>query len=81
MTARNFATPPETLNHGGKPRHVGVEIEFGSVSTQAAAEKVHDLFGGRLEKEDQHRFHVRGTDLGDFLIEAGNSHVIWTSPA
>ena len=75
MTAHSFATPPETLNHEGKPRHVGVEIEFGSVSTQVAAEKVHDLFGGRLEQEDQHRYHVRGTGLGDFLIELDSQYV------
>ena len=56
MTSNSFVTPPETLNHEGKPRHVGVEIEFGSVSTRDAAEKVHALFGGRLEREDQHRY-------------------------
>lgn len=75
MTAHTFATPPETLNHEGKPRHVGVEIEFGSVSTLAAAEKVHALFDGRLEREDQHRYHVRGTTLGDFLIELDSQYV------
>ncbi len=75
MTANDFATPPETLNHEGKPRHVGVEIEFGSVSTLAAAEKVHALFGGRLEREDQHRYHVCGTRLGDFLIELDSQYV------
>lgn len=75
MTANDFATPPKTLNHEGKPRHVGVEIEFGSVSTLAAAEKVHALFGGRLEREDQHRYHVCGTRLGDFLIELDSQYV------
>lgn len=75
MTSNTFFTPPETLNHEGKPRHVGVEIEFGSVSTRDAAEKVHALFGGRLEREDQHRYHVRGTGLGDFLIELDSQYV------
>ncbi len=75
MTAHSFATPPETMNHEGKPRHVGVEIEFGSVSTLAAAEKVHALFGGRLEREDQHRYHVCDTRLGDFLIELDSQYV------
>jgi len=63
------------MNHEGKPRHVGVEIEFGSVSTLAAAEKVHALFGGRLEREDQHRYHVCDTRLGDFLIELDSQYV------
>jgi hypothetical protein len=75
MPSHSFATPPETLNHEGKPRHVGVEIEFGSVSTRAAAEKLHALFDGRLEQEDQHRFHLRGTSLGDFLIELDSQYV------
>jgi hypothetical protein len=75
MTSHTFATPPETLNHEGKPRHVGVEIEFGSVSTQDAAEKVHALFGGNLEREDQHRCRVRSTGLGDFLIELDSQYV------
>lgn len=81
MTSSSFATPPETLNFEGKPRHVGVEIEFGSVSTQAAADKVHALFGGKLEQEDQHRFHLRDTGLGDFLIELDSQYVHRVSDA
>ena len=30
---------------------------------------VRDLFGGELEAASQHKIHVRGTDVGDFLVE------------
>lgn len=75
MAIDNFAEPPDTLNYEGNPRRVGVEIEFGSVSTETAAHQVHELFGGELEQEDQHRFHIVGTRFGDFLIELDSQYV------
>lgn len=75
MTFHTLAKPPDTLNHAGNPRQIGVEIEFGSVSTESAAQQVHELFGGQLEKEDRHRFHVRNTSFGDFLIELDSQYV------
>lgn len=61
--------PPRLLNPDGRPRRVGVEIEFAALSASAAAMQVQDLFGGRIEEEDPHRFHVRRTRLGDFTCE------------
>lgn len=75
MIARQFTTPPHTLNFEDKPRHVGVEIEFGSVSTGDAARKVQAMFGGELRQEDQHRFHVRDTSMGTFLVELDTQYV------
>ena len=82
MTSRPLKAPPLELNFEGQPRHVGVEIEFGSVSTAEAASKVHQLFGGDLECEDRHRYHIRNTAYGDFMVELDLQYVhgdVWWS--
>lgn len=63
------AAPPRTLSHAGRERRVGVEIEFAAVSARQGAEIVQGLFGGRVREEDPHRFHVEGSELGDFTCE------------
>ena len=70
-----FARPPYMLNYDGNPRHVGVEIEFGSVSARDAAVQVQAQFGGQIEREDEHRLHIRGTELGDFVSELDLQYV------
>jgi hypothetical protein len=61
--------PPRRTNFKGEPRHVGVEIEFTSLSVRESAQKVQMLFGGNMQEEDPHRFHLLGTSLGDFTCE------------
>lgn len=61
--------PPRRLTPEGRPRHVGVELEFAAVSARKGAELVKELFGGRIEKEDPHRFHIPDTALGRFTCE------------
>ena len=61
--------PPRQTNYRGAPRHVGVEIEFASLSVRESAAKVQAMFGGTTEEEDPHRFHIRATALGDFTCE------------
>ena len=75
MSSRPLKLPPFDLNHQGRPRHVGIEIEFGSVSTGEAAAKVHQLFGGDLQREDRHRYHIRDTAYGDFVVELDSQYV------
>jgi hypothetical protein len=48
---------------------VGLEIEFGGISARDGAGMVRKLFGGTIEMEDEHRFHIRDTELGDFVSE------------
>jgi hypothetical protein len=75
MTRYTFARPPHILNHEGNPRRVGIEIEFGSVSTEVAAKHVQQLFDGDLQEDDRHRFHIHNTRLGDFLVELDSQYV------
>lgn len=66
---RMFETPPDTTTSLGRPRRVGVELEFGGMTCASAAEVVRDLFGGEVRREHRYRYRVRGTTLGDFRIE------------
>ncbi len=69
MRRRKMRMPPRHLNHHGKERRVGVELEFASISARACAEIVRQCYGGTIEEEDPHRLYVRGTGFGDFTCE------------
>lgn len=61
--------PPQPLTRDGRPRKVGVEIEFAEVEVAPAADLVASLFGGRPERRDDYRYEVVGTRFGDFMVE------------
>ncbi|MGJ3258454.1 MAG: amidoligase family protein [Rhodospirillales bacterium] len=61
--------PPKTTNDAGEPRRIGVEIEFGGLDLDRAAELVEQTFGGRIERPSPHVRKVTGTGIGDFEIE------------
>lgn len=63
------AEPPVTTAEAGKPRRVGVEIEFAGLDVPAAADLVHDHFGGRISRADHHRLIIEGTEFGAFTVE------------
>ena len=67
MTKRH--EPPKGTNDSGKPRRIGVEIEFGGLDLQAAARLVQKIFGGRVKQVNPHKLVVAGTGIGDFGIE------------
>ncbi len=61
--------PPKLNNSDGKPRRVGVEIEFGGLNVRTTSALVADVFGGTREVCSAHRHMVTGTPIGDFEIE------------
>ena len=63
------AVPPRTRTPEGRPRRVGVELEFAAVSAREGARHVQHLFGGHIEESDPHRYRISGTALGDFVSE------------
>jgi hypothetical protein len=69
----NFLTqvsePPQQDTATGAPRRVGVEVEFANVTAADSARIVQDAFGGKIVREDAHRFHVEDTEFGDFTCE------------
>lgn len=69
MTLKVLVRPPRMKSHDGAMRRIGVEIEFAALSAEKGAHEVQRLLGGSIVQEDRHRFHVRGTSLGDFVCE------------
>jgi hypothetical protein len=61
--------PPRCHGPDGKPRRVGVELEFTGPDCRTVAGIARDLFGGRLEERDAYCFRVEGSELGDLTIE------------
>lgn len=80
-TRSKLRLPPRRENFEGKPRRVGVEIEFAAVSAERAAQRVAALYGGEAEREDSHRYHIKGTRLGDFLVELDTQYAHRTGGA
>lgn len=69
------SAPPLTENWQGEPRHVGVEIEFATVSPRQAAECVQEIFGGEITIRTPHRLEVTGTSHGNFLVELDSQYI------
>lgn len=70
-----FHALPSRLTVDGRPRLVGVEIEFTRLSERKAAECLQALLGGTVEEEDPHAFRLMGSRLGDIGIELDMRHV------
>lgn len=69
------APPPRALTPEGRPRRIGVELEFAAVSAAEGARLVADLFGGRIVEADPHRFRIEDTRLGDFVSELDSQYL------
>ncbi len=67
--------PPILRRADGKPRQVGIEIEFLGLSARASAEVLARGFGGTITMEDPHAFRILGTALGDIAVETDLRHV------
>jgi hypothetical protein len=63
------------LTVDGRPRLVGVEIEFTHLSERKAAECLQALLGGTVEEEDPHAFRLMRSRLGDIGVELDMRHV------
>ena len=70
----DLRAPPETRTRAGDTRRVGIEIEFATITAADGARIVQGMFGGTIAEEDAHRFHIEGTDLGDFTCELDTQH-------
>lgn len=63
-----FELPPSLTNADDEERSVGVEIEFGGLGAEPAAQLVQKVLGGNLLKHNPNAFEVEGTALGDFTV-------------
>lgn len=64
-----YAMPPRLLKADGKPRRVGVEVEFGRITAFDAATALAGALGGGVTAEDPHAYHLVGTAIGDLRVE------------
>ncbi len=69
--------PPRLVDDEGKPRAVGVEIEFAGMELEEACRIVVKLFGGTPVRDNEYQMRVQGTSLGDFNVEI-DSHTLKT---
>lgn len=67
--SRHLRLPPRRMNFEGKPRQVGIELEFAAVSADRCAARIAELYGGKIAREDAHRYHITGTRFGVFTAE------------
>ena len=65
----DFERPPKALNHAGRVRTVGVEIEFGGLAGAQAARLIQRRFGGTIRELDSNAWQIEQTSLGDFTVE------------
>lgn len=61
--------PPRPTSGSGRPRRVGIELEFGGLEAVDVARLVADRFAGTLITRDSHRYQVADTRYGTFDIE------------
>ena len=77
--------PPNRETATGQTRRVGVELEFGGVSAERAAEIVQSVYGGETTKLSDHRFKVDTPDFSEFIIEVDSTYAHpreeWQDPA
>jgi Putative amidoligase enzyme len=67
--ATEFRMPPRLTTDDGRPRRVGVEIEFAGLSVAEAGEIVTRLYGGELSEKTRFISEIAATSLGDFRVE------------
>ena len=59
----------------GKPRRVGVEIEFAGLDCAQSAEIVGAFTGGRIQMVDRYRYLVEETGQGTYVVELDTQYV------
>ncbi len=59
---------PRPLTAQGKPRKVGVEVEFSGLTEERAASVLCKTLGGTPERVAKGRWLARGADLGEFEV-------------
>ncbi|HSI89687.1 MAG TPA: amidoligase family protein [Adhaeribacter sp.] len=64
-----FKDPAVVRNSRGEVRKVGFELEFAQVGIAETVQIIKELYGGEVQVENRFSQQVKGTRLGDFLVE------------
>jgi len=73
---QRFLLPPVLERCDGRPRRVGVELEFVALAPREAAALTQQLFGGRLVEVGPFYLEIRGSRLGTFRVELDSRHAL-----
>ena len=65
----DFDLPPRLEAEDGRPRAVGIEVEFAGLSAEQAAVVIQNALGGAIEQTDPNAFRIVGSSLGDLEVE------------
>jgi len=68
-----FALPPRARTTSGRPRLVGVEIEFAELDVAESAAVVAAALGGEVRRRTEYEYDVAGSSLGDVAVELDSS--------
>jgi hypothetical protein len=71
----DFERPPVLTRADGRPRTVGVEIEFAGLTAGAAAQAIGDALGGVPEQQDPHAYTVVTQALGEISVELDSRYL------
>lgn len=74
FAASHLKLPPRKLNHLGRARQVGVELEFAAVTAEKVATRIRGLYGGSIACDDSHRYRIEGTGFGRFVVELDSQY-------
>lgn len=67
--APSLPLPPQTQNHEGAERRVGVEFEFSGLAMEHIARLVRDTLGGEIDPLSAYEYKIHNTPVGDFKLE------------
>jgi hypothetical protein len=73
--SRLWPLPPQTKTAGGKPRRLGVELEFAGLSIERIGELVVEELGGHCSVISPYEREVVDTALGDIGLELDYSYL------
>lgn len=62
-------SPPRPTVSDGRPRRLGIEIEFAALQPRDAAQLIADRFGGTVRQDDPHRYRIDTDADGPFTVE------------
>jgi hypothetical protein len=65
--------PTLEKNHQGQERRIGVEIEFAGVDPNIVLAILVELFGGTPKTNHVFDYSIKGSSLGDFILELDSS--------
>ena len=68
-TPTQIALPPWRETADGKPRRVGVELEFSGLGIEANARHLKQHIGGSIDPISQYEYELSDTEFGTFRVE------------